>query len=390
MSRRIAMIAPPWYQIPPSGYGGIELVVGLLVRELRAGGDEVVLFGEEGSDLVSHPTAPDHWTDDLGAPRERWRELTYAAQTLPALEALGDFDVIHDHCGMATLLGAAMANHANVVHTVHGPINEPERTYYASLPQTVGLVSISYAQRATAPTLRWIGTVPNAVDLDALHTEARDTDDPYLLLLARVCRDKGQHVAIDVAKRSGLRLVLAGKVENTEDGREYFEREIKPHVDGDRVQHIEDAAGEDKARLLARATAFIAPLQWEEPFGLAYAEAMVSGTPLIAFPRGAAPELVTEGVTGYLVDGVDAMVDAVGRVHEINRDHCAAAARERFSPAAMADGYRGVYDAAASQDLEQLAVNSDAHMDEAASANGGRPAATPRARPSMAPARESA
>lgn len=381
MSRRIAMIAPPWYPVPPSGYGGIELVVALLVQELRAHGDEVVLFGGEGSDLASHPIAPDGWTDDLGAPRERMRELTYAAQTLPALESLGEFDIIHDHCGMATLLGAAVAKHANVVHTVHGPINEPERTYYASLPRTAGLVAISYAQRASAATLRWIGTVPNAVDLDALGTDTRDDDDPYLLLLARICHDKGQHVAIEVAKRAGVRLVLAGKVENTPAGRAYFEREVKPAIDGDRVQHIEDSAGEDKALLLARATAFLAPLQWEEPFGLAYAESMASGTPLIAFPRGAAPELVTEGVTGFLVDDVDAMVGAIERVHEIDRDHCAAAARERFSPAAMADGYRAVYDAAASQDLEELAAIHDAAV------NGNGSGATPAERPSMAHAR---
>ena len=377
MSRRIAMIAPPWYPIPPSGYGGIELVVALLAKELRKGGDDVVLFGEDTSELVSYPMAPSDWSEDLGAPRERWRELTYAAQTLPTLQRLGDFDVIHDHCGMATLLGAAVANHAKVVHTVHGPIGEPERTYYGALPPSVGLVAISSAQRQTAPSLRWIGTVPNAVDVDALATDTRDDDDPYLLLLARICRDKGQHVAIEVAKRAHLRLILAGKTENTPDGREYFEREIEPAIDGDRVVHISDSAGADKARLLARATAFLAPLQWEEPFGLAYAEAMVSGTPVIAFPRGAAPQLIAEGVTGLLVKDADAMVKAVHSVRDIDRERCAAVAREQFSPATMADGYRAVYDAAASSDLRELAEEDDRRTAMAAAPASTAPSPAP-------------
>lgn len=343
MQKRIALTAPPWYPVPPEGYGGIELVVALLARELRAAGDHVLLFGEERSELASHRLAPQHWSEDLGRSGERFRELTYAAETLKALKSVAPLDIVHDHCGMATLLAEAMAEPTPVLHTVHGPIGELERTFYSSLEPTVGLIAISDAQRASAPSLPWVGTVHNAVDTDALRIATPEEKEQYLLCLARICPDKGQHVAIEVARRSGRRLVLAGKVETTDAGYEYFEHAIKPHLDGDRVVHVHNTAGDDKARLLARAAALLAPLQWDEPFGLAYVEAMASGTPVVAFARGAVPELVEPGVSGFLVDDVDGMVDAVHHLGGIDPQRCASVSRGRFSPAAMARAYSELY-----------------------------------------------
>lgn len=344
MQRRIALTAPPWYPVPPAGYGGIELVVALLARELHASGDYVLLFGAERSELASHRLAPRGWSDDLGGSGERLRELTYAAHTLKTLKSVAALDIVHDHCGMATLLAQAMSEPTPVLHTVHGPIGELEREFYASLEPTVGLIAISDAQRASAPSLPWIGTVHNAVDSDSLHIATREEKEPYLLCLARICPDKGQHLAIEVAERTGRRLVLAGKVETTDVAYEYFESAIKPHIDGDRVVHVHNSAGDDKARLLSHATALLAPLQWDEPFGLAYVEAMASGTPTIAFARGAVPELVEPGVSGVLVADVNGMVDAVEHVDAIDPQRCAAVTRDRFSPQAMARGYGELYE----------------------------------------------
>lgn len=345
MPLRIALTAPPWYPVPPSGYGGIELVVALLARELRTAGDEVLLFAEKSSDLASHPLAPEDWSEDLGRTGERLRELTYAAMALKTLKSLGPLDIIHDHCGMATLLVQALAEPTPVLHTVHGPIRELERTFYAALEPTVGLIAISDAQRASAPELPWVGTVHNAVDTDALRIGTRDEKEDYLLCLARICAEKGQHIAIEVAERAGRRLVLAGKVEPTDAGYEYFEKSVRPHIDGERVVHVHNSAGEEKATLLARAAALLAPLQWPEPFGLAYVEAMASGTPTIAFPLGAVPELIEPGVSGFLVDDVDQMIDAVSRVGDIDPERCAAVTRDHFSPEAMARGYHELYEA---------------------------------------------
>jgi glycosyltransferase involved in cell wall biosynthesis len=342
MRRHIVLIAPPWYPVPPHGYGGIELVVGLLADELRAREHRVTLFAAEGSGLGARIAAPRTWSADLGRPNHQLRELSYAATVLQRLEALGPIDVIHDHCGGSALLGAAVLRLAPVVHTVHGALTEPGSTFYRALPRGVGLVAISQNQRSSAD-LAWAGMVHNAVDLGALRIGRREEKEPYLLWLARVCPDKGQHLAIEVARRTGHRLILAGKVEATAEGQEYYRRCVAPAIDGDRIVHLQNVAGEEKARLLARASALIAPLQWEEPFGLALVEAMASGTPVVALARGAAPELVTPVHTGFLAEGIDGLVDGVSRVGEIDPQGCAETARKRFSPAAMADGYLAVY-----------------------------------------------
>jgi glycosyltransferase involved in cell wall biosynthesis len=341
--RHIVLVAPPWYPVPPHGYGGIELVVGLLDDALRQAGHRVTLIGAEGSVPNAITLAPRSWGADLGGPAERLRELTYATRVVNTLKELDRIDVIHDHCGFATLLAASGAGVAPVLHTVHGDIPEDYATFYSGLARAVGFVSISAHQCRTMPELPWVGTVHNAVDVDALHVTPEDKE-PYLLCLARICPDKGQHIAIEAARRAGIRLILAGKVEDIAEDTEYFDRCIAPAVDGDRVVHVDNVAGEEKTRLLARAQALLAPTQWDEPFGLSLVEAMASGTPVIAMARGAAPELVTEGVTGFLVHDVDGMVAAVPLVAALDPWACAAATRERFSPSAMAAAYLRLYE----------------------------------------------
>jgi glycosyltransferase involved in cell wall biosynthesis len=343
--RHIVVIAPPWYPVPPHGYGGIELVVGLLCDALRQAGHRVTLLAAEGSEPNAIGLAPRSWRADLGAATERLRELTYANRVADTLTQLGAIDVIHDHCGFSTLVAASLTGIAPVLHTVHGNIPQAYATFYSSVAGRVGFVSISEAQRQSMPELPWIGTVHNAVDVDALRVTPGEKE-PYLLCLARICPDKGQHVAIEAARRAGMRLVLAGKVEAIPEATEYFERYVAPAVDGDRVVHVHNVAGEEKARLLARAHALLAPLQWDEPFGLAMVEAMASGTPVIAMARGAAPELVTEGVTGFLVRDIDGMVAAIPRVAGVDPWACADASRARFSPSAMSDSYLQLYESA--------------------------------------------
>ncbi|MBJ7594999.1 MAG: glycosyltransferase family 4 protein [Candidatus Dormibacteraeota bacterium] len=340
--RHVVVVAPPWYPVPPDGYGGIELVVALLCDALRGAGHQVTLLAAEGSRPDAMVLAPRSWRGDLGRPEERLRELTYAARVADALEDLGRIDVIHDHCGFATLMATCAADLAPVLHTVHGDIPETYSAFYSSMARRAHFVSISVAQRRGMPELPWIGTVHNAVDVDSLRVTA--SKEPYLLCLARICPDKGQQVAIEAARRSGMRLVLAGKVEDIPEAADYFDRLVAPAIDGDRVVHIANVAGAEKARLLSHASALLAPLQWEEPFGLAMVEAMASGTPVIAMARGAAPELVTEGVTGFLVDDVDGMVAAVPRTTQVDPWRCAEVTRTRFGPDAMAAAYLRLYE----------------------------------------------
>jgi glycosyltransferase involved in cell wall biosynthesis len=186
--------------------------------------------------------------------------------------------------------------------------------------------------------------VHNAIDPSEYQPVVRAEDkDDYVVQLARINPTKGQHLAIEFARRVGVPLVLAGKVDP--DATEYFEKEIQPHV-GNGVEWRENVVGSEKARLLAHARAMIFPIQWEEPFGLAMIEAMVSGTPVLATPRGAAVEIVEPGATGWLADDLDGLVRAYDRLGEIDLQRCAEVTRERFGPEQMGDGYLSVYEAA--------------------------------------------
>jgi glycosyltransferase involved in cell wall biosynthesis len=337
------MVAPPWYPLPPHGYGGIELVVSLLANGLRDRGHRVVLFGADDSTDEVVGLAPASWREDLGyVHNQGLRDVTYAARVLNHLtDDIDHVDLIHDHAGLSMLATAHAGHVAPVLHTVHGPVTEALATALASLTKDTALVAISDSQREPAPWLPWIATVPNAVDLDSLmFLPAADKED-YLLVLARICPDKGQHTAIEVAKRSGMRLVLAGKIDPGHE--EYFRARVAPHIDGTSVRWIKNVAGAEKAELLAKARALLAPITWAEPFGLSMVEAMACGTPTIAFRLGSVPELVTHGATGFIVDTVDEMVSAVGAISTIDPARCSLMARDRFSASAMVNGYLVAY-----------------------------------------------
>ncbi|HEX6548022.1 MAG TPA: glycosyltransferase family 4 protein [Candidatus Dormibacteraeota bacterium] len=340
---RIALVAPPWYPVPPEGYGGIELVIYLLAHQLAEAGNEVTVLGREGGgdDFEMVALSPDEWTEDLGSRDHLAREAAYVWRAYDLIQR-ARFDVVHDHSGYLGLAVASLLDlPAAVVATLHGDLDDADAAFLGSVDERVALVALSHSQARLVKGVRWAGVVPNAVDLEEL-TFREDADD-YLLELARITPEKGQHVAIEVARRSGRRLVLAGKV--AEDAREYFEDEIKPHL-GDGVEWVENVAGGDKARLLAGAAGMIFPIAWSEPFGLAMVEAMASGTPVIVTPRGAALELVEAGVTGIFGDDVDGLVAGVQRLDQLDRRRCHDRARERFSPQRMAAAYEDVYRAA--------------------------------------------
>ncbi len=337
---RIALIAPPWYPLPPNGYGGTELVVHLLHSELRRMGHRVTVFGAEGSDPDVEALAPASWSDDLGGPIQHVREATYLARVSERLQG-EHFDVIHDHLGPAGVLLAILSKVATVVvHTMHGQLREPDLSFYREVDRYVNLVAISAAQAATAPDLRVAAVVHNAVDMDA--TKLSLSEDGYLIEIARVCPEKGQHLAIEVARRTGRKLILAGKLERSAVGERYFREKIVPHL-GAQVEYHSNVAGALKAELIARAAAGIYPLQWAEPFGLALVECMVSGAPVLALPCGSSPELIEPGVTGFIAKDMDELVAAVDRLDEIDRARCASVARARFAPRRMAEAYLEVY-----------------------------------------------
>lgn len=337
---RIALVAPPWYPLPPNGYGGTELVVHLLAGELRRMGHSIHVFGAEHSEEGVEMVADSAWAQDLGSSQESTRLSTYLARVYQRLRSQR-FDVIHDHAGPAGVLLAIHSRVAPVVvHTVHGELSEPLRTFYRQVEDEARLIAISSSQAQTAPEVRFGAVVHNAVTIPQLEPSRKR--ERHLIQVARITPDKGQHLSIDVARRTGRKLILAGKVEHTESGQRYFEEEIEPHL-GRQVEYYPNLAGAEKERLVSRAAAAIFPLQWSEPFGLAMVEAMVLGTPVLAFASGSAPELIVPGVTGFLSNDVDQMVAAVELLEEIDPERCADCARDRFSPNRMARGYLEAY-----------------------------------------------
>jgi glycosyltransferase involved in cell wall biosynthesis len=338
------MIVSPWYPVPPVGYGGIELMAYNLARELQLRGHQVCVIGQQGSKgpFEVAAVAPESWSDQLGTRDQQSRESLFLHRAYHLVRKRA-FDVIHDHSGLTgILLGASSGLDTPIVATLHGDLTEAEGDFLAAVDRDVHLVAISRSQQAQVADVNWRRVVYNAVDPAEYNPVYNlDEKEDYIFQLARINPSKAQHLSIEVARRVGMRLVLAGKVEDVE----YFEKEIKPHI-GDRVTWYENVVGAEKARLLAHAKAMIFPIQWEEPFGLAMVESMVSGTPVIAMARGAASELVEPGVTGFLAEDLDGLVEAYGRIGEIDLERCVKRASERFGPGQMADGYQSVYERA--------------------------------------------
>jgi glycosyltransferase involved in cell wall biosynthesis len=226
------------------------------------------------------------------------------------------------------------------VHTLHGPFDEAACAFYAAHGRKALLVALSEHQRSGAPEAAGeIAVVPNPLRVEEWPFGAEKED--FVLWIGRMSPDKGPHRAIAAARAAGVPVVLAGPVQPGQE--DYFAEEIEPHVDGSSVRYAGEADSDAKRALYAAARGLLMPIRWPEPFGLVMVEAMACGTPVIAFPEGAAPELVIEGETGFLVDDEDAMAAAIARLGEVDPARCRSATDERFGVDAVALGYEDVY-----------------------------------------------
>lgn len=339
---KIAVLAPPWIPVPPPGYGGIEAVVALLCDGLVRRGHDVTLFAAPGSRSIAtvHEVLSTTHEDEIGL---AVIEADHVSRAFRIIEASGNgsrgFDVIHDHSGFVAL---AMADRIRIpmVHTLHGPFETNATNFYLEHGHKAHLVAISHAQRATAPSsVKITDVVYNPIEAARWPFQSHKGD--YLVWLGRMHETKGPHRAIEAAKRAGVALVLAGPVQPGQE--EYFQSMVSIAVDGDQVRYVGELGGSAKSDLIAGARALLMPIQWDEPFGMVMVEAMVCGTPVIAFPEGAAGEIVKDGVTGYLVPDEEAMAAAIGRLDEIDPRKCRADVIGRFDVDRTAAGYEEVY-----------------------------------------------
>ncbi len=338
----IAMLAPPWIAVPPTGYGGVEAVVSALTEALVAAGHDVTLFCAPGSRSSAKIVALLDATHPLEIERSVY-EADHVARAFAAIDAAhGEgvgFDIVHDHCGFT---GVAMADRlaTPMLHTLHGPFTPETRSFYAHHGHKAWLAGISNAQLAMGPTnLRTVGAIPNPIDVDSW--PFRPTNDGYLLWIGRMTPEKGAHRAIAIARAAGRNLVIAGVVQPGQ--RAYFERHVEPHLDGERVRFAGEVGGAAKKSLFAGAQALLMPIRWPEPFGMVIIEALACGTPVLGFDEGSVGELVLDGVTGFVVDDEAAMVAALDQLEEIDPRACRDWVAEHCDVSVVAAAYEAAY-----------------------------------------------
>jgi glycosyltransferase involved in cell wall biosynthesis len=337
---RIAQLAPTYERVPPAAYGGTELIVHLLTEELVRRGHEVTLFASgdslTGARLRSVTPTPFRYGDVVDGLRHAEYIQLANAQACFLAAAGGEFDVVHNHAGIE---GLVLATHSRtpVLTTNHNPYVPLTRPIWDAYPWAHHAVTAASA--ATFPTRGALPPIHHGIDV-ASFTFGREAED-YLLFLGRFSPDKGAARAIEGARLAGRKLILAGKVDTADAA--YFATDVQPAIDGDQIRYVGEADADEKRRLLAGAEALLFPIDWDEPFGLVMIEALASGTPVIGFRRASVPEVVEDGVTGFVVDDAAAMAAAIGRLGSIDRRACRSEAERRFSVGRMVDDYISHY-----------------------------------------------
>jgi glycosyltransferase involved in cell wall biosynthesis len=335
---RIAQVAPLYESVPPTLYGGTERVVSFLTEELVRQGHDVTLFAS-GDSLTSARLVP-VCPQSLRLDKNCWDQLAHHVLMLEQVFREKDnFDIIHFHIDYLHFPLSRREQVANVT-TLHGRLDIPDLQPLYRIFSDMPVISISDAQRQPLSWINWQGTIHHGLPLERY--PFRSSGGEYLAFLGRVSPEKGVDQAIEIAKRSGMPLKIAAKVDRADQ--EYYETVIKPLLQHPLVEFLGEIGYPHKSEFLGRAAALLFPINWPEPFGLAMIEAMACGTPVIAYPCGSVPEIMEDGVTGFVVRDAESAVRAVQRVSEIDRAGCRRRVEERFSVERMASEYLALYE----------------------------------------------
>ena len=327
------MLSPIAWRTPPRHYGPWESVVALLTESLVAKGVEVTLFAT--SDSITSGKLMSVCKQGYGEDPEIEPKVWECLHIAHLFEQASSFDIIHNHFDFLPLSYSALIN-TPMITTIHGFSSPRILPVYERYDKRVAYVSISDADRAL--TLTYLKTIYHGIDLSQF--TFNENPEGYLLFFGRIHPEKGTAESIEIAKRVGKRLIIAGIIQD----REYFDSLIHPHIDGEHVKYIGSVGPQERNEVLRNAFALLHPISFEEPFGLSIVEAMACGTPTIAFSRGSMPELITNGENGILVENVTEACDAMPLVKQMSRQACRKIAEERFSAERMAAEYHVVYE----------------------------------------------
>jgi glycosyltransferase involved in cell wall biosynthesis len=354
---KIAHIAPPWFSVPPKNYGGTEVVLYNLIEEQVIQGHDVTLFApgdaRTSAKLVSFIPCS---LIASGVPWQAHLKAYYHVQKAVNAAKQGDFDIVHTHLSSSSdmylfpLMADMRVPHVMTLHS-RFPFDHLPNGWtgdadplYMEWAWSMPMVAISeHARKETPYPLNFVGVVYHGLPEDEIRP-ARTKRRDYFAWLGRCVPEKGAHLAIQAAKEAGIKLILAGMVDrHIPESMRYFSEQIKPQIDNEQIRYIGPVNMKEKTSLLSGARAFLNPIQWEEPFGMVMIEAMAVGCPVISFNRGAAPELIVDGKTGFLVQDVDAMVRAIASIDTIDRTATRQHVEEHFSARVMAQNYTKVY-----------------------------------------------
>ncbi|MEE8575007.1 MAG: glycosyltransferase [Thermodesulfobacteriota bacterium] len=330
---RIAMLSPVAWRTPPRHYGPWESVVSLLTEGLIEKGVDVTLFAT--GDSITKGTLRSVCNIGYGEDEHADAKVSECLHISALFESADEFDIIHNHFDFLPLTYSDLVS-TPMLTTIHGFSSPRILPVYEKYNSRVHYVSISEADRS--PKLDYISTIHHGIDLGEFSFNAEPAD--YLLFFGRIHPDKGAKEAIEIAKGAGRKLIIAGLIQDEE----YYEREVEPHLSGDGITYAGSVGPEKRDALLRDAYALLHPISFNEPFGLSIIEAMACGTPVVAFNRGSMPELIRDGLNGYLVVTVPEAIDAIDRIDKIDRMACRRFVEESFSTERMVDDYIKVYD----------------------------------------------
>jgi glycosyltransferase involved in cell wall biosynthesis len=341
---RIGLIAPPWVPVPPPAYGGTEAVVDRLARGLVSAGHEVVLAAAADSTCPVPRVPGTTVAGEAAITPDPVRELRHVVASYAAM-ADADVDVIHDHTVAGPLYRHAPRT-TPVAATNHGPFGEDSLPVYRAM-QDVAVVAISHHQASTAAGVRIAAVIHHGIDVDRVPVGSGDGG--YACFLGRMCPDKGPREAALIARAAGVPLKMAAKLREPAE-RDYFAAEVQPLLCSD-VEYVGEVGAHEKFELLGSACALLNPIQWAEPFGLVMIEALATGTPVVTTPAGSAPEIVDDGVTGYLRAPPPELTDALRDAAGLDRAACRSAAMRRFHTGRMLRDHLRLYERRRTRDV---------------------------------------
>ncbi len=335
---RIAQVSPLYESVPPKFYGGTERVVSYLTEELINQGHHVTLFASGDSitraEVVSHVDEALRLNPDVKDPIAH-----HIVQLHDLIQQADEFDVIHFHTDYLHFPFSSLLRTPHLT-TLHGRLDLPDLKYVYDRFPNQPVVSISNSQRMPLPQANWVGTVYHGLPIDLYSSGPGDGD--YVAFIGRISPEKRPDRAIEIARRAGVKIKIAAKIDKADET--YYQQHIKALLDQPHVEFIGEVGEDTKNEFLGRAKALLFPIDWPEPFGMVMIEAMACGTPVIAYPHGSVPEIVTDNVNGFIVDSVNSAVEALENVENLDRRTIRSCFEEHFSSRTMARRYLQIFE----------------------------------------------